>query len=84
MKRDLLFVVERLTTMLDERRLVILARQHGLGKQKNGESLAKLVSAFLPKAEESTLGRLMLERDPPVRAFADGFRQGAARGCHSI
>jgi hypothetical protein len=32
MKRDLLFVVERLAAVLDERRLAIILRQHGIGK----------------------------------------------------
>jgi len=34
MKRDLQFVVERVTAMLDERRLAIVLRQHGIGKSK--------------------------------------------------
>ena len=35
MKRDLLSVVGRLSAMLDERRLAIVFRQHGIGKAKN-------------------------------------------------
>ena len=61
MKRDLLFVVQRLTAMLDERRLSVLIRQHGIGKPKDGEAPAKLLAAFLPKAEESKLGRILVE-----------------------
>jgi ParB family chromosome partitioning protein len=61
MKRDLLFAVGRLTSLLDERRLAVLIRQHGIGKPKDGEVPAKLLSAFLPKAEESKLGRIMVE-----------------------
>lgn len=61
MKRDLLFVVARLTAMLDERRVAILIRQHGMGKPKDGEAPAKLLAAFLPKAEESKLGRILVE-----------------------
>ncbi len=61
MKRDLLFVVARLTAMLDERRIAVLVRQHGMGKAKDGEAPAKLVAAFLPKAEESKLGRILVE-----------------------
>jgi ParB family transcriptional regulator, chromosome partitioning protein len=34
MKRDLLFVVERLGSLLDENRLTIVARQHGIKKAK--------------------------------------------------
>ena len=52
---------ERLTAMLDERRLAVLIRQHGIGKPKDGEAPAKLLAAFLPKAEESKLGRILVE-----------------------
>jgi ParB family chromosome partitioning protein len=61
MKRDLLFVVSRLSAMLDERKLAVLIRQHGIGKPKDGEAPAKLLAAFLPKAEESKLGRILVE-----------------------
>jgi ParB family chromosome partitioning protein len=61
MKRDLLFAVGRLTSLLDERRLAVLIRQHGIGKPKDGDAPAKLLSAFLPKAEESKLGRIFVE-----------------------
>jgi ParB family chromosome partitioning protein len=61
MKRDLLFLAERLTAMLDERRLSILIRQHGIGKPKDDAAPAKLLAAFLPKAEESKLGRILVE-----------------------
>jgi ParB family chromosome partitioning protein len=61
MKRDLLFVVSRLSAMLDERKLAVLVRQHGMGKPKGGEASAKLLAAFLPKAEESKLGRILVE-----------------------
>src|SRR5581483_4531867 len=43
MKRDLLFVAERLTAMLDERKLAMLIRQHGIGKLKDGEAPTKLL-----------------------------------------
>ena len=61
MKRDLLFLAERLTAMLDERRLAVLIRQHGIGKAKEDAAPAKLLAAFLPKAEESKLGRILVE-----------------------
>jgi ParB family chromosome partitioning protein len=61
MKRDLLFLAQRVTAMLDERRLAVLIRQHGMGKPKDGEAPAKLLAAFLSKAEESTLGRILVE-----------------------
>ena len=61
MKRDLLFLAERLTAMLDERRVSVLIRQHGIGKPKDDATPAKLLAAFLPKAEESKLGRILVE-----------------------
>jgi ParB family chromosome partitioning protein len=61
MKRDLLFVVERLAAMLDERKLAVFLRGHGIGKTKDADTPARLLASFLPKADESTLGRLLLE-----------------------
>jgi ParB family chromosome partitioning protein len=61
LKRDLLFVVERLVAMLDEGRLAIVAKQHGIKKQNEKDSVVKLFSAFLRRSEESVLGRIMVE-----------------------
>ena len=61
MKRDLLFLAEQLTAMLDERCLSVLIRQHGIGKPKDDAVPAKLLAAFLPKAGESKLGRILVE-----------------------
>jgi ParB family chromosome partitioning protein len=62
MKRDLLFVVERLAAVLDERRLAIVLRQHNLGKPTStAEAPAKLLASFLRKFDEGTLGRLLVE-----------------------
>jgi ParB family chromosome partitioning protein len=48
--------------MLDERRLAIVLRQHGIGKSKGPtDTPAKLLAAFVRKAEESVLGRLLVE-----------------------
>ena len=61
MKRDLLFVVERLAALLDERRLEIVARQRGIKKAKDSDSIGKLFAAYLRHAEESALGGLLVE-----------------------
>ena len=62
MKRDLLFVVERLAAVLDERRLAIILRQHIIGKANGtADAPAKLLASFLRKSDESTLGRLLVE-----------------------
>lgn len=60
MKRDLLFIVESLLLLLDERRLVMVARSRGI-RSKDGESVGKLLSAFVRKADESGLNRLAVE-----------------------
>jgi len=61
MKRDLLFVTERLAALLDERRLAVIFRLHGIGKAAgNGEVPAKLLASFLRKADESTIGRVLV------------------------
>jgi ParB family chromosome partitioning protein len=61
MKRDLLFVVERLASLLDENRLAVVARQHGIKKTKDSDSIAKLFAAYLRRVEESALGGLLVE-----------------------
>jgi ParB family chromosome partitioning protein len=46
MKRDLLFVAERLASLLDEHRLTVLARQHGIKKVKDSDDIEKLFVAL--------------------------------------
>jgi ParB family chromosome partitioning protein len=59
MKHDLLFVAERLANLLDENRVGILAKQHGIKKGKDTDSTAKLFTAFLRRTDEGTLGRVL-------------------------
>jgi ParB family chromosome partitioning protein len=62
MKRDLLFTAERLAAVLDERHLAIIFRLHGIGKASGaGDAPAKLLASFLRKADEGTLGRVLVE-----------------------
>src|ERR1700722_13390855 len=61
MKRDLLFVVERLAGLVEERRLEIVAKQHGIKRQKDSDSICKLFDAYLRRAEESVLGSVLVE-----------------------
>jgi ParB family transcriptional regulator, chromosome partitioning protein len=61
MKRDLLFVAERLASLLDENRLSIVARRYGIKKAKDTDSLGKLFAAYLRRAEESILGSVLIE-----------------------
>jgi ParB family chromosome partitioning protein len=60
MKRDLLFIAEQLLPLLDEKRLEMVARNRSI-KAKEGESVAKLLTAFLRKADEGTVGKLIIE-----------------------
>ncbi|MHB1021602.1 MAG: ParB/RepB/Spo0J family partition protein [Acidobacteriaceae bacterium] len=61
MKRDLLFITERLAAVLDERRLAVIFRLHGIGKANGaGDTPAKLLASFLRKADESTIGRVLV------------------------
>jgi ParB family chromosome partitioning protein len=61
MKRDLLFLAERMVNLLDENRAAILAKQHGIKKAKDNDSIGKLFTAFLRRADEGTLGRAVVE-----------------------
>jgi ParB family chromosome partitioning protein len=60
-KRDLLFVVERLASMVDENRLTILAKQHGIKQAKDSDSIGKLFVTYLRRVEEGVLGRVLVE-----------------------
>ena len=62
MKRDMLFTAERLAVTLDERRMAILLRLHSVGKANGtADAPAKLFASFLRKADEGTLGRVLVE-----------------------
>ena len=60
MKRDLLFIAEQMLPLLDDKRVEMVARNRGI-RAKEGESSAKLLSAFLRKAEEGVIGKLIVE-----------------------
>jgi ParB family chromosome partitioning protein len=60
MKRDLLFVAEQLLPLLDEKRLEMVARNRSI-RAKDGESVGKLLTAFTRKADEGTIGKLIVE-----------------------
>jgi ParB family chromosome partitioning protein len=60
MKRDFVFVAEQLLALLDEKRLEMVARNRSI-KAKESESVAKLLTAFVRKADEGTIGKLIVE-----------------------
>ncbi|HEV2647280.1 MAG TPA: chromosome partitioning protein ParB, partial [Acidobacteriaceae bacterium] len=61
MKRDLLFVLMQTFPLLNEWQLQTLARQHGIRKDRETDMLDKLFTAFLQRADEGTLSRLLVE-----------------------
>jgi ParB family chromosome partitioning protein len=61
LKRDLVFVLTQTMPLLDEWRLQMLARQHGIRKSKEADSLDNLVLAFVCRADEGTLTRILVE-----------------------
>jgi ParB family chromosome partitioning protein len=60
MKRDLLFMAENLLPLLDEARLAMVARNRGI-RPNEGQSVGKLLTAFIRKADEGELNRLTIE-----------------------
>jgi len=61
MKRDLLFIAEHMVNLLDENRAAILAKQYGIKKAKENESIGKLFLAFLRRADETTLSAIVVK-----------------------
>lgn len=47
MKRDLLFIAEKLTDLLEKSRLAMLARQHDIRQKRDDGGMAKTFVAFL-------------------------------------
>ena len=60
MKRDLLFIAEQMMPLLDEKRQEMAARNRGI-KAKDAEPAGKLLTAFVRKADEGTIGKLIIE-----------------------
>ncbi|MBB5327836.1 hypothetical protein [Tunturiibacter gelidoferens] len=61
LKRDLFFVLEKVVSVLDESRIETLARQHGIRQKRDEGGIAKTLLAFMRRADEGTLSRLMVE-----------------------
>ena len=61
MKRDLLFILEKLVSVMDENRVEMLARQHGIRQKRDDGGIGKTLTAFVRRADEGTLSRLMVE-----------------------
>jgi ParB family chromosome partitioning protein len=61
LKRDLQFLLNQIAPLLDEWRLQTLARQHGIRKDRETDAISKLFAAFVRRADEGTLSRLLVE-----------------------
>jgi len=61
LKHDLLFVIEKLISVMDENRVEMLARRHGIGQKRDDGGIGKTPTAFVRRADEGTLSRLLVE-----------------------
>jgi ParB family chromosome partitioning protein len=61
LKRDLLFIIEKLLGTMDENRVEMLARQHGIRQKRDDGGIVKTLTAYVRRADESTLSRLLVE-----------------------
>lgn len=61
MKRDLLFILEKLVSVMDESRVEMLARHHGIRQKRDDGGIGKALAAFVRRADEGTLSRLLVE-----------------------
>lgn len=61
MKRDLLFIAERLTALASESHVGAIARQYGIKKAKEKDTIGKLFLAYLRQTEESILGSVIVQ-----------------------
>jgi ParB family chromosome partitioning protein len=61
LKRDMLFIVEKLVGIMDENRFEMLARQHGIRQKRDDGGVSKTLAAFLRRADEGILSRLLVE-----------------------
>ncbi len=61
LKRDLLFVIEKLVSVMDENRIETLARQHGIRQKRDDGGIGKTLTAFVRRADEGTLSRMLVE-----------------------
>jgi ParB family transcriptional regulator, chromosome partitioning protein len=55
LKRDLLFILEKLVSVMDENRVEMLARQHGIRQKRDDGGIGKTLTAFVRRADEGTL-----------------------------
>ena len=68
LKRDLQFLLNQIAPLSDEWRLQILARQHGIRKDRETDAIGKLFAAFVRRSDEDALrGVSSWRRLVPIR-----------------
>ena len=70
MKRDLLFILEKLVSVMDENRVEMLARHHGIRQKRDDGGTGKTLAAFVRRADEETLSQLLGDRAFCLRQYA--------------
>ena len=61
MKCDLLFILVKLVSLLDENRVETLARQHGIRQNRDDGGMGKTLAAYIRRADEGTLSQVLVE-----------------------
>ena len=85
LKRDLLFIAKRLLSLIDDNRIEAIARQHGIRQKRDDGGVRKTLTAFLRRADEGTLSRLLLEASillAASRGNASAILKDAATAYH--
>jgi hypothetical protein len=86
MGRNLLFILEKLVSVMDENRIEMLARQHSIRQKRDDGGLGKTLTAFIRRAEEGTRaarGHLDQSDKNLLRAVSGRVRD-ADRGCDAL
>ena len=90
LKRDLLFVIEKLVSLMEEHRLEMLARQHGIRQKRDDGGIGRTLAAYIRRADEGTLSRLLVEtsillvasRSNPATILRDAASVQGGHRCH--
>jgi ParB family chromosome partitioning protein len=61
LKRDLLLILEKLISIMDQNRVQMLARHQGIRQMRDDGGVTKTLAAFLSRADEGTLSRMLVE-----------------------
>lgn len=68
LKKDFVLLIERLMSVTEESRIEALARQHGMRQKRDDGGIRKALTAFVRRADEGTLSRLLVEQSILIAA----------------